>query len=222
MIEKKYNLSSLENITFFKDWKNFRQKAEDHFLNLREPWHRLLGKNFSHQICQKLKQGEVDIEENALQELYQKVTPLLDAGITFSVSLPLYVHYKIEVQEVKDGVKYRREGYYFLSKYGFIIIVNRGVVITAYFRNKSANDSYFTLFKSAWKYIKIKCDAGEYLDTKGQKDIFYRGLEMVNRENWAHCPNPNEKDKPRASRRYGFEKWLEETEEIPSKFEDKQ
>lgn len=206
---KSYELPSPTKFTFFKGDEHFARKVHDHFLNPCEPWSRLLGVNFLRRVGQKLGGGEVSI----LEEVYDKALPVLDGAIRFAASLPVFVHYEADSDYGGRG-KSCYEGYYLLAEAGFKIVAHGGVVRTAYFLAKTPGDSYFTLFKEAWRAIKARALTRQYVDHKGGRVVAHRRVEWFSPENWARCPNPHRK--PRMSARPAkplspeIEFWLEQ------------
>lgn len=209
---RSYELPSTTALAFFKDEEQFARKVRDHFLNPCEPWSRLLGVHFLRQVGQKLAAGEVSV----LEEAYERAVPVLDGGIGFAAELPLFVHYQAEV--AYGGRKMsRHQGYLLLAEAGFKVVAHGGTVRTAYFLTKTPGDSYFTLFKEAWRAIKARALTRQYVDHKGGRTVLHQQVEWYSPENWAHCPNPHRK--PRSAIRPArplspdVEHWLAQVED---------
>jgi hypothetical protein len=206
---RSYELPAATSLAFFKDEEHFARKVRDHFLNPGEPWSRLLGVHFLRQVGQKLAAGEVSV----LEEAYGRTVPVLDGGIGFAAALPLFVRYRAEL-DYGEGKMSRHQGYFLLAEAGFKVVAHGGTVRTAYFLTKTPGDSYFTLFKEAWRAIKARALTRQYVDHKGGRTVLHRRVEWFSPENWAHCPNPYRK--PRSSARPAkplppeVEYWLEQ------------
>lgn len=185
---RSYELPTATTLAFFRDEEHFARKVRDHFLNPNEPWPRLLGVHFLRQLGQKLDAGEVSVLEAA----YDRALPVLNGGIGFAAALPLFVRYQAE-SDYGDGKLQRHEGYLLLAEQGFKVVAYGGIVRTAYFVTKTPGDSYFTLFKEAWRAIKARALTRQYVDDKGGRIVLHRHVEWYSPENWAHCPNPHRK-----------------------------
>jgi hypothetical protein len=185
---RSYELPSATSLAFFKDESHFARKVRDHFLNPGEPWSRLLGVHFLRQLGQKLAAGEVSV----LEEAYERSLPVLDQGIGFAAALPLYVRFQAE-SAYGEGKMSCHQGYYLLAEAGFKLVAQGGIIRTAYFLTKTPEDSYFTLFKEAWRAIKARALTQKYIDYKGGRTVLHRRVDWFSPENWARCPNPHRK-----------------------------
>lgn len=176
-------------IAFFGDEDRFRHTLTDHFLNASEPWERLLGAKFLRSARQKVDAGSVSI----MGEAYDLVVPVLDAGIVFSIELPVYVEFRQERQP-DSGLRINvSDGFYFLSEAGFLMVVREdrfwGLLLrTAWFEvgPKGPNQSKATLFRNAWQYVKKRSKG--YRDSKGGEDVRHIQIVQVSPQNWERCP----------------------------------
>jgi hypothetical protein len=187
---RSYQLPKATPLAFFKDEEQFARKVRDHFLNPGEPWSRLLGVHFLRQLGQKLTAGEVSV----LEEAYERTLPVLDSGIDFAAVLPLFVRFQAEFV-FGEGKMNCHQGFFLLAEAGFKLVAHGGIVRTAYFLTKTPGDSYFTLFREAWRAIKARALTRQYVDHKGGRTVRHRSVEWFSPENWAHCPNPHRKPK---------------------------
>ena len=172
-------------VRFFRDLQRFRHALVDHVLNPREPWHRSLGVSFLKTLCQKFNAGEVSV----IEEAYSACVPVLDAGIRFSIGLPVYVEFKQERRPLGSAKPYTTGGFYFLSNQGFLVVVRDDVVRTAGYRGtgiKGVNASKQDLFKEAWKYVRQR-SRGSYVDSKDGEDVRHTMVLMVSPDNWERC-----------------------------------
>lgn len=207
---RKYDLPESKDVKFFKDASSFATKAQDHFLSDREPWGRLLGARRVRRMRNALAQKN----QSMLQELYDHVVPLLDEGIQFSIGAPVYVQTSSRATLTKSGRTYDLDGYVFLSEQGIKIVVHGGVLRTAYFCSKTQNDSYHTLFRQAWKSIRVRMVGTRYIDPKGGKSIEHKRVTFVSHENWEFCPNPHDQAKRLKTPPSAWQEWLDEVDEI--------
>lgn len=208
---RSYELPSRTELAFFKDENHFKLKVCDHFLNPAEPWSRLLGVKFLRRVRQKLAAGEVSV----LEQVYADAIPVLDEGVQFAVDLPLFVRFEAEFS-FGGGRNSTHEGWYMLAKAGFKVVAHGGIVRTAYFVSKTPGDSYFTLFKEAWRSIKARALTKQYTDHKGGRTVRHKQVEWFNTDNWTRCPNPHKKP-PSSARKKALppeiERWLEDVDQ---------
>lgn len=215
---RSYELPTTTSLAFFKDEEQFARKVRDHFLNADEPWSRLLGVHFLRQLGQKFTAGEVSV----LDEAYERIVPILDAGVGSAEALPLFVRFQAE-SVFGDGKMKCHQGFYLLAEAGFKLVAHDGVIRTAYFLTKTPGDSYFTLFREAWRAIKARALRRQYVDHKGGRTVLHRHVEWFSLENWTCCPNPHRK--PHSSTRSRkplspeVENWLEQVADSIAKKE---
>lgn len=132
--------------------------------------------------------GDVSI----LGEAYDETVPVLDAGIAYSIGVPVYVEFRQERQLASGLPAKESEGFYFLSESGFLIVVredrSRGLLLrTAWFEvgPKGPKQSKATLFRNAWQYVKKR---SSYRDTKGGENVRHVQVTKVSPQNWERCP----------------------------------
>ena len=193
MINKTYSLKDgTHKIQFFATMERFQEHMKDHFCNKEEPWSRLLGQKRIKQLCQKINTSEVTTTE--IKDFYEEVVSILDNGIEFSISCPVYIMIDEQVHFSDDKYKVQIT-LQFLSSKGFIIICSDNIVRTAYFTGNNPHDAYLSLFKNGWKKINAQCGKKEYFDNKGQTHHKRLAVIKENIENWEKCPNPHLKKK---------------------------
>ena len=194
MIDKTYSLKDGNHqIKFFATMERFQEHIKDHFCDEKEPWSRILGQKRIKQICQKINSSEVTPIE--IIDFYEKVVSILNDGIEFSASCPLYAMVNENVSYLNINKSKEQITVYFLSYHGYVIICSDNIVKTAYFTGSNPHDAYFTLFKNGWKKINAKCGKKEYFDNKGQTHHKRLAVIKENTENWEKCPNPHLKKK---------------------------
>ncbi len=206
-----YQLYSGESvkIQFFADTDRFRHFVDDHLLSESEPWwERLIGVKFRKALRQKMQSGDVSIEQAGLYEAFAECDPVLDRGISFSISFPVYIAFTEERHRGGSAKWHETKGYYFLSEDGFLIVVRRDILRTAYFRPgiKGGNLSKKELFYEAWKSVKDIGLNRLVRDTKGGDEYKHVVLSHVTSEHWRRCPDPRRRKDPRQSRIAGTSK----------------
>jgi hypothetical protein len=183
-------------IQFFSSMERFLVHIKDHFCNEKEPWSRLLGQKRIRQFCQKINKSEVTpIETIETIDFYEKVVSILNDGIKFSASYPLYAMINENVSYLNINKSKEQITVYFLSYHGYVIICSDNIVKTAYFIGNNPHDAYFSLFKNGWKKINAQCGKKEYFDNKGKTHHKRLAVIKENTENWEKCPNPHLKKK---------------------------
>jgi hypothetical protein len=90
--------------------------VNDHILHPLEPWERLLGVKFLNKVRQKVKEGPVSELDDLYQSIYDRIVPILDEGIQFSIGVPVYAQFHQERCRLSATRWYKTEGYFFLEK----------------------------------------------------------------------------------------------------------
>jgi len=168
ILEKTYKFIDYEKkIRFFPNCAEFIIHIK-HFKDPTQPW-RLLpngDKIISH--CQNYHENDVrDIEE-----IYKLVIPIVQEGMEFAVKYPLYKTFS----EKKTGGK-RTQKTILLTHFGFMIVLNKKTLVSAYFVTNNINSSLITCFINAFDRIK------------NRKRITENNIRFVTPEHWETMPN---------------------------------
>lgn len=100
-----------------------------------------------------------------------------------------------------------------LAERGFRVIVHSGVLQTAYFSTKSRNDSYFSLFREAWRSMRQRALVRQY--SREDQVIRTMSVEWHSSVNWSRCPNPHAPAAhPRRVPHDSIAAWLDEVDEV--------
>lgn len=166
---------------FFKSYDSFKEHCNSHFLNPEEPWDRVIEKKKWDTARKKWERQHV-IEQNLYETLAKKV----EEGLQWAIARPVYVCSRQTVNQ-----SYQRVSIFFLTPKGYVIIADKNVIKSAYFtptysRKKSTNE----LFAHAWKHIRKKVIASEYLDTKYNHTVQNQAITWFSSANWDACPLP--------------------------------
>ena len=226
-----YRIPEPTEIWFFDRERAFLRHVQDHFLNPDEFWghllggerflrelERTLGSEFLLQAGQKWNPEEVSM----LREIYRQVFPILDDGMAFSSELPLYVWFRRKVQDVGGTETKIEEGFHFLSRWGFVVVVKERVVRSAYFQRTrlggAEKGDYANVFREAWEGIRDKFNRKRYFDSKYQRHVEYVEKKMVSPGNWILPPDPRPDPRSAVGRpqreRSGRRNWLDGLDEV--------
>lgn len=205
-----FHLPEPISLGFFTSPEHFERKLRKHFLNVNEPWSRLLGVKFLHQVGQKLAADDVSM----LGEAYRQVVSVLDEGVRFSADCPLFLAVR-QTLTVRGSLPRKLRCLFLLAKPGFRIVAHSGFIQTAYFQTKSRNDSYFTLFRESWGSLR----ASGLLRRIELTDRTYERLDVKwhNEDTWSKCPNPHpERRSAKRSQRLppAVQAWLTEIDGV--------
>jgi hypothetical protein len=161
--------------------------VNDHILHPLEPWERLLGVKFLNKVRQKVKEGPVSELDDLYQSIYDRIVPILDEGIQFSIGVPVYAQFHQERCRLSATRWYKTEGYFFLAKPGFLIVVRDGLLKTAHFVRKSVakrNQPKWRLFHEARKHARDSL-AKDYVDTKDDEYVRQVSHALITPDNWS-------------------------------------
>lgn len=177
------------SIQFFRDLNHFQHVVNDHILHPLEPWERLLGVKFLNKARQKMKAGEVSV----LEEVYDRVSPKLDEGIRFSISLPMYAEFEQERCRMGDTRWYKTSGYFFLSDQGLLMVIRDGVLRSVRLPKAGRgltqiNLSKRELFLAARKQVLESLRKSYYTDTKDNEQVRQIASTLIAPENWTGRP----------------------------------
>lgn len=177
---------------------NLTRHIADHFL--KPQWVRILqiSPQKLSELRQKVNRVGVTTEKEVADEVWPILGPILDAGIAFSVGLPVFLDYVQDRAASGKMVEEGSVGYYFLSNEGFIVVVHNNRVRSALFKEDRPNLSRQTVFNIAWDFLrrmKQRHDdavrRGAELQTRDSKhgqQLEYRELSAISAANWLKCP----------------------------------
>lgn len=176
--------------------QQFHAHARSHFCNPEEPWDRVLSRTLLAKVCQKIDAAGVSL----MNTLYERVPDAIRDGVTFSAELPLYA---VLTEQVTRGAADARQQdtVYCIAKKGFMIVIVRNIVRTAYFPSCLPHDSAYTLFNKAWKAVKVKCAMQQYIDDKYETVHHRVSVRLERAEHWHRGPNPHARPAAPPSRR---------------------
>lgn len=170
-------------IKLYRDVNHFQHTVNDHFLHPLEPWERLLGVKFLKKTRQKLKAGEVSV----LEELYDRVVPILDEGIQFSIRVPVYAVFEQERCRLGDIRWYATGGCFFLAKAGFLVVARDGLLRSARFVRKMGqkqNEPKWRLFHEARRHVRETLSK-DYIDSKDKEYVKQVSHAFITPDNWS-------------------------------------
>ena len=195
-------------VKIFPTWGQFLLKLEKHILSDREPWERVFGAKILRQMGKKLPLDDVSAQE----DLYQRTVEIVEEGIRFAESEPLFLRVKQRV-ETDSGKQFYLGTVYLLSKKGFRIVIHGGAVRTMYFVNFHPNESNHALFHRTWRAIKVKGMKTKYRDHETSSTIYQSRVRWFSTANWQKCPNPYPRPpRDRSSIPQRHSNWLDELE----------
>lgn len=189
---RQYKLPRAMAIQFFRSAEHFALKVRKHFLCPQEPWHRLFGADFLKSAGKNWSAQSVTV----VAEAYAKAVDILDGAIRFAEHLPLYVRARQEFEFRRRGYPSQQRVFYFLDRSGFKTVAFRGVLRTAYFCCKTANDSAYTLFREAWASLRARALSKQYVSDHPRGLVHNHHVDLFSQENWKTCPNPHPSDRP--------------------------
>jgi hypothetical protein len=173
--------------------------ARDHFL--KPSWAQLLSLSPGKiaELRQKAAGIGVTVWKDLAEQLWPVLAPVLDAGISYSIGLPVFLKYIQRRMAQGTVVEANTVGYWFLAYEGFIVTAHNGRLRTAIFRKDHPNASRRSSFLESWNYLRRKLQTHERArhaaenmtatDAKHGQESEFIDLEAISRNNWDTCPS---------------------------------
>jgi hypothetical protein len=155
-----------------------------------------------------------------LAEVYRMAFPVLADGREFSTTLPLFVRVRTQDTDAQTGKTREEDSFYFLSRWGFIILMRESVLKSAYFPDTSdaQQEHYPDVFHDSWVHLHNKLSRPSYTDRKHQQDKVILEKEWHSAGNWIVPPDPRPKTRAVPTRSFAdidcLRDWLAGCDEV--------
>lgn len=166
-----------KSIIFFPSREKFIQMLNDHILNQNELWSKISGLESLDNFRQEITVNDVD----KAKQIYKLIVPFIYNDIRDSSNWPLFVKY-----DTKTKGKSKQHKCIFLTKYGYLVVLNKKVVVTAYFSGKST--TFQRSFIQFYNKMRRKLAKSEYNDKKYDRQIKTSNVSFFSFENWHSDP----------------------------------
>lgn len=184
-------------LKFFSKPKHFRKHLRDHFMNLEEPWSRVILQTIGTSKGDLFRTARIEMDKGStgnpsrkrISQLYELFFKEIKRGINASVNIPIYIR-SIEKVKEKGGYEWERECFCFLTEYGYAVFSHGGAVRSAYFMNRSRSESFKAMFRRAKKTLLRKYSSKQRSNVKQKRKVVHSNVEFIVERTWSSNLQP--------------------------------